>query len=70
MTIAKLNSKTPKAVAEKIFDPKPKQQILIIGGGYAGFYTAWKLEKVLGKNEAEITLVDPLPLHDLPAIFA
>jgi|TARA_B110000093_G_scaffold83063_1_gene89989 NADH dehydrogenase len=61
MTIAKLNSKTPKAVAEKIFDPKPKQQILIIGGGYAGFYTAWKLEKVLGKNEAEITLVDPLP---------
>ena len=61
MTIAKLNSKTPKAVAEKIFDPKPKQQILIIGGGYAGFYTAWKLEKILGKNEAEITLVDPLP---------
>ena len=61
MTIAKLNSKTPKAVAEKIFAPKPKQQILIIGGGYAGFYTAWKLEKVLGKNEAEITLVDPLP---------
>jgi len=61
MTIAKLNSKTPKAVAEKIFDPKPKQQILIIGGGYAGFYTAWKLEKTLGKNEAEITLVDPLP---------
>ena len=61
MTIAKLNSKTPKAVAEKIFDPKPKQQILIIGGGYADFYTAWKLEKILGKNEAEITLVDPLP---------
>ncbi|MFM1785537.1 MAG: hypothetical protein RLZZ108_561 [Actinomycetota bacterium] len=36
-------------------------KILIVGGGYAGFYTALKLEKYLGKNEAEITLVDPLP---------
>jgi len=44
MTIAKLNSKTPKAVADKIFDSKPPQRILIIGGGYAGFYSAWKLE--------------------------
>ncbi|MGB4705683.1 MAG: FAD-dependent oxidoreductase [Aquiluna sp.] len=42
-------------------DPKPQQQILIIGGGYAGFYTAWKLEKLLRKNEAVVTLVDPLP---------
>jgi NADH dehydrogenase len=61
MTIAKLNSKTPKAVADKIFDSKPPQRILIIGGGYAGFYSAWKLEKLLRKDEAEITLVDPLP---------
>ncbi len=36
-------------------------KILIVGGGYAGFYTAWKLEKLLGRNEAEVTLVDPLP---------
>jgi NADH dehydrogenase len=36
-------------------------KILIVGGGYAGFYTAWKLEKLLGKSEAEVTLVDPLP---------
>ena len=36
-------------------------KILIVGGGYAGFYTALKLEKYLGKNEAEVTLVDPLP---------
>ncbi len=36
-------------------------KILIVGGGYAGFYTALKLEKYLGKNEAEITLIDPLP---------
>ncbi len=35
-------------------------KILIVGGGYAGFYTALKLEKYLGKNEAEVTLVDPL----------
>jgi len=37
------------------------QKILIIGGGYAGFYTAFKLEKYLTGDEAEITLVDPLP---------
>lgn len=36
-------------------------RILIIGGGYAGFYTAKKLEKTLRKGEAEVTLVDPLP---------
>ena len=36
-------------------------KILIVGGGYAGFYTAWKLEKRLRKGEAEVTMVDPLP---------
>jgi NADH dehydrogenase len=36
-------------------------KILIVGGGYAGFYTAWKLEKLLRKGEAEVTIVDPLP---------
>ena len=36
-------------------------KILIVGGGYAGFYTAWKLEKWLKPGEAEVTMVDPLP---------
>jgi NADH:ubiquinone reductase (H+-translocating) len=36
-------------------------KILIVGAGYAGFYTAWKLEKHLRKGEAEVTIVDPLP---------
>jgi NADH dehydrogenase len=36
-------------------------KILIVGGGYAGFYTALKLEKWLRKDEAEVTIVDPLP---------
>ena len=36
-------------------------KILIVGGGYAGFYTALKLEKWLRKGEAEVTVVDPLP---------
>ncbi|MCU1441869.1 MAG: Pyridine nucleotide-disulfide oxidoreductase [Cryobacterium sp.] len=36
-------------------------RILIVGGGYAGFYTAWKLEKWLRPGEAEVTIVDPLP---------
>ena len=49
-------------------------KILIVGGGYAGFYTAWKLEKHLRKGEAEVTLVDPLPymtyLPFLPEVSA
>ena len=36
-------------------------KILIVGGGYAGFYTAWKLEKHLRRGEAEVTMVDPVP---------
>lgn len=38
-----------------------KPRILIVGGGYAGFYTAKKLEKLLRAGEAEVALVDPLP---------
>jgi NADH dehydrogenase len=36
-------------------------KILVVGGGYAGFYTAKNLEKHLAKGEAEVTMVDPLP---------
>ena len=36
-------------------------RILVIGGGYAGFYAAWGLEKRLRPDEAEITVVDPRP---------
>lgn len=35
--------------------------IVIIGGGYAGFYAAFKLERQLRKGEASVTLIDPLP---------
>ncbi|MEV0953849.1 FAD-dependent oxidoreductase [Promicromonospora sp. NPDC050249] len=38
---------------------KTPEKILIVGGGYAGFYTAWGLEKKLRRGEAEVTLVDP-----------
>src|SRR3954452_159525 len=37
------------------------RKILIVGGGYAGFYTAWKLEKKLRSGEAQVTLIDPRP---------
>ena len=37
------------------------RRILISGGGYTGFYTAWKLEKKLRPGEAEVTVVDPRP---------
>jgi NADH:ubiquinone reductase (H+-translocating) len=36
-------------------------RILIVGGGYAGFYTAWHLEKRARRGELEVTVVDPLP---------
>jgi NADH dehydrogenase len=36
-------------------------KILIVGGGYAGFYTALKLDKWLRSGEAEVVVVDPLP---------
>lgn len=35
--------------------------ILVVGGGYAGFYTAWKLEKNLRRGEAQLVVVDPRP---------
>ncbi|MFJ5303201.1 NAD(P)/FAD-dependent oxidoreductase [Streptomyces sp. NPDC088350] len=37
------------------------RQILIVGGGYAGFYTAWGLQKRLRPGEAQVTVVDPRP---------
>ncbi|MFG1807337.1 NAD(P)/FAD-dependent oxidoreductase [Streptomyces sp. NPDC049040] len=37
------------------------REILIVGGGYAGFYTAWRLEKKLHPGEARVTVVDPRP---------
>ncbi|RKN18771.1 NAD(P)/FAD-dependent oxidoreductase [Micromonospora musae] len=37
------------------------RKILIVGGGYAGFYTAWKLERKLRRDEADLTIVDPRP---------
>jgi NADH dehydrogenase len=48
--------------------------ILVVGGGYAGFYTAWRLEKKLRRDEAEVVLVDPRPYMTyqpfLPEILA
>ncbi|HEY4458147.1 MAG TPA: NAD(P)/FAD-dependent oxidoreductase [Pseudonocardiaceae bacterium] len=35
------------------------KRILLIGGGYVGLYAALRLERELGADEAELTLVDP-----------
>lgn len=35
--------------------------ILVVGGGYAGFYTAWNLEKKLRRDEAQVVVIDPRP---------
>ncbi|GAA3388565.1 NAD(P)/FAD-dependent oxidoreductase [Cryptosporangium minutisporangium] len=35
--------------------------ILIIGGGYVGMYTAYRLQKRLRRGEATVTVVDPQP---------
>jgi NADH dehydrogenase FAD-containing subunit len=37
------------------------RRILIVGGGYAGFYAAWNLEKKLKPEEGRVTIVDPHP---------
>lgn len=37
------------------------RRILIVGGGYAGFYAAWHLEKRIKAREAEITIIEPRP---------
>jgi NADH:ubiquinone reductase (H+-translocating) len=34
-------------------------RILIVGGGYVGMYTAFRLQKKLSRGAAEITVVDP-----------
>lgn len=38
-----------------------RQHILIVGGGYVGMYTAYRLQKKLRSTEASITVVDPQP---------
>jgi NADH dehydrogenase len=37
------------------------RRILIVGGGYSGFYAAWNLERGLKAKEAQITIVEPRP---------
>lgn len=37
------------------------KKVLIVGGGYAGFYAAWNLEKRLRSTQASITIVEPRP---------
>lgn len=37
------------------------KQIVVVGGGYAGFYAAWQLEKRLRPGEARVTVVDHTP---------
>lgn len=39
----------------------PRARIVVVGGGYAGFYAAWFLERRLGPDEAEVTVIDPRP---------
>jgi len=36
-------------------------RVLVVGGGYAGFYAAWHLERRLRPGEAEVVVVDPRP---------
>ena len=36
-------------------------KIVIVGGGYTGFYAAFKLERLLRRGEADVVIIDPLP---------
>jgi NADH dehydrogenase len=37
------------------------RKIVVVGGGYSGFYAAWGLEQRLRPSEAKITVIDPRP---------
>ena len=43
--------------------PRPRKvpRILVLGGGYVGFYTALRLRRRLGRRDAAIVVVDPRP---------
>src|ERR1700745_3467115 len=47
----------PCAYLDQATSPDPKE-ILILGGGFAGVYTARYLEKLLRADEASITLIN------------
>ncbi|MFD3457705.1 NAD(P)/FAD-dependent oxidoreductase [Streptomyces sp. NPDC058691] len=36
-------------------------RVLVVGGGYVGMYTALRLQRKLGRDEAEIVVVEPQP---------
>jgi NADH dehydrogenase len=40
---------------------KQPVRILIVGGGYVGMYTALRLQRMLSRGRAEITVIDPQP---------
>ena len=43
--------------------PRPRKvpRVLVLGGGYVGFYTALRLRRRLGRREAAIVVIDPRP---------
>ncbi|WP_182113273.1 MULTISPECIES: NAD(P)/FAD-dependent oxidoreductase [unclassified Actinotalea] len=47
------------APASRAPRPRTVPRIVILGGGYVGFYTALRLRRRLGKREAAIVVVDP-----------
>ncbi len=38
-----------------------RPHILVVGGGYVGMYTAYRLQQKLRRGEADVTVVDPQP---------
>ena len=49
---------SPRTTAPR---PRTVPRVLILGGGYVGFYTALRLRRRLGRREAAIVVVDPRP---------
>jgi NADH dehydrogenase len=52
-------AKTPSGKTLIMANEKPRR-ILIVGGGYVGMYTALRLQRKLRREEARVTVVDPL----------
>ena len=50
----------------KVAQDRPR--VLIVGGGYVGFTVAKKIQKAIKETGGVVTIVEPNPLHDLPAL--
>jgi NADH:ubiquinone reductase (H+-translocating) len=45
--------------AQPLVTPGPRPRVVVVGGGFAGFFAMRRLQRTLGPHEAELVLVNP-----------